>query len=69
MFLYFLALFSYKDKNNEQNRGIKIKNMSILQYKLIDVTGSSKNDITILQRTRGRIEEKETKNCTVLYSL
>ena len=43
--------------------------MFILQYKLIDVTGSSKNDITILQRTRGRIEEKETKNCTVLYSL
>lgn len=43
--------------------------MSILQYKLIDVTDSSKNDITILQRAHGRVEEKSSKNRTILYSL
>lgn len=43
--------------------------MSILYYKLIDVTCFSKNDITIFQRALGRVEEKASKNYTILYYL
>ena len=41
--------------------------MSILQYKFLDVTGFSKNAITIPQRVRGRVEGKASKN--ILYNI